>query len=182
MIGGIILMSFSVYFFQTPNEFTLGGMAGLALILSSFITPLVPFLSYEVILAIINVLLLIIGLIVLGKQCTVKTIFCSLFYTGLIYLFQYFHVIEEINAAVGNFDANGNALTTLTNQPLLELVYAILLFGIGGALVFNSGASSGGTDIIALILKKYTRLNGRYGAYDNRYGYRTYLVLHVRRR
>lgn len=159
MIGGIILMSFSVYFFQTPNEFTLGGMAGLALILSSFITPLVPFLSYEVILAIINVLLLIIGLIVLGKQCTVKTIFCSLFYTGLIYLFQYFHVIEEINAAVGNVDANGNALTTLTNQPLLELVYAILLFGIGGALVFNSGASSGGTDIIALILKKYTRLN-----------------------
>ena len=57
-------------------------------------------------------------------------------------LFQYFHVIEEINAAVGNVDANGNALTTLTNQPLLELVYAILLFGIGGALVFNSGASS----------------------------------------
>ena len=41
----------------------------------------------------------------------------------------------------------------------MELVYAILLFGIGGAIVFNCGASSGGTDIIALILKKFTRLN-----------------------
>ena len=50
-------------------------------------------------------------------------------------------------------------MTTLTDQPLLELIYAILLFGVGGALIFNCGASSGGTDIIALILKKYTRLN-----------------------
>ncbi|MDE7082983.1 MAG: YitT family protein [Clostridia bacterium] len=154
MIGGIILMSFSVYFFQTPNEFTLGGMAGLALVLSSFITPAVPFLSYEVILAIINVLLLIIGLIVLGKQCTVKTIFCSLLYTGIIFLFEHFKIISLINEVAGRAGA-----ATLTDQPLLELVYAILLFGIGGALVFNSGASSGGTDIIALILKKYTRLN-----------------------
>ena len=42
---------------------------------------------------------------------------------------------------------------------LISLTYACLLFGIGGALIFNCGASSGGTDIIALIFKKYTRLN-----------------------
>ncbi len=146
---GIILMSFSVYFFQTPNHFTLGGIAGLALVLGEFIP-----LDYEILMAIINIALLILGLIILGKQCTVRTIFCSLFYTGIIWLFEYFDIIEHINEAAGRVGA-----ATLTDEPLMELVYAILLFGIGGAIVFNCGASSGGTDIIALILKKFTRLN-----------------------
>ena len=146
---GIILMSFSVYFFQTPNHFTLGGIAGLALVLGEFIP-----LDYEILMAIINVALLILGLIILGKQCTVRTIFCSLFYTGIIWLFEYFDIIEHINEAAGRVGA-----ATLTDEPLMERVYAILLFGIGGAIVFNCGASSGGTDIIALIFKKFTKLN-----------------------
>ena len=156
---GIILMSFSVYFFQTPNNFTLGGIAGVAIIINSFL-PADTFFTQGVIMAIINVALLIIGLIILGKQCTIRTIFCSLFYTGFIWLFEYLDVIKLINEAAGNInEATGLVNTTLTNEPLLELVYAILLFGIGGAIVFNCGASSGGTDIIALILKKFTSLN-----------------------
>lgn len=168
MFLGIIMMSCSVYFFQTPNDFTMGGIAGIAIILESFLKPLVPFFSQGVIMAIINVFLLILGLLILGKQCTLKTIVCSLFYTGFIWLFEYLDIIGLINSAAGRIETVVNpetgesvtkALRTLSNQPFLELVYAIMLFGIGGALVFNSGASSGGTDIIALILKKYTKLN-----------------------
>ena len=154
MIVGIIMMSASVYFFQTPNNFTLGGIAGIAIVLNKIILNASPevaaILTQGVIMAIINVLLLILGLIILGKQCTIKTIFCSLFYTGIIWLFEYIDVISYVAP---------EGMKTLTNQPLLELTYAILLFGVGGALIFNCGASSGGTDIIALILKKYTRLN-----------------------
>ena len=47
----------------------------------------------------------------------------------------------------------------LTNEPLLELVFAVFLSGVGSSLLFNIGASSGGTDIIAMILKKYTSLD-----------------------
>lgn len=159
LIFGIIMMSCSVYFFQTPNDFTLGGIAGIAVILESFIKPLAPFFTQGVIMAIINVALLIIGLIILGRQCTVRTIFCSLFYTAFIWLFEYLDVIGAINTAIGRVNEAGVALRSLTDEPLLELVYAILLFGIGGALVFNCGASSGGTDIIALILKKFTNIN-----------------------
>ncbi|MDE7329918.1 MAG: YitT family protein [Clostridia bacterium] len=169
MTFGIILMSFSVYFFQTPNDFTLGGIAGIAVIINSFIpAPVNQILTQGVIMAIINVALLIIGLIILGKQCTIRTIFCSLFYTGFIWLFEYFDVIGLINTAAGRVETVINpetgeeitrALRALSDEPFLELVYAILLFGIGGAIVFNCGASSGGTDIIALILKKFTNLN-----------------------
>ncbi|MBR4072545.1 MAG: YitT family protein, partial [Clostridia bacterium] len=49
--------------------------------------------------------------------------------------------------------------STLTDDPLLELVYAVLLTGIGSAIIFSQAGSSGGTDIIALILKKYTSIN-----------------------
>ena len=47
----------------------------------------------------------------------------------------------------------------LTDQPMLELVFAIMLPAIGSAILFNIDASSGGTDVIAMILKKYTSMN-----------------------
>lgn len=138
---GIILMSCSVYFFQTPNNFTLGGVAGIAILLSNVIQH--PFFTQSVLMLIINVFLIIIGLIILGKQCTFLTIYCSLFYTGIIALLE---LVLPLSAPI-------------TNQPFMELCYAVLLFGVGGALIFNCGASSGGTDIIALIVKKFTKLN-----------------------
>ena len=82
MAVGIIMMSASVYFFQTPNDLTLGGIAGIAIVLNKLIYNASPdvaaILTQGVIMAIINVLLLVLGLIILGKQCTVKTIFCSI--------------------------------------------------------------------------------------------------------
>ena len=52
-----------------------------------------------------------------------------------------------------------NGVAKLTGQPMLELVFAVMLTGIGSAILFKCNASSGGTDIVALILKKYTSLN-----------------------
>lgn len=140
---GVLMMAASVFFFQVPNNFTVGGVGGISIILSMYLP-----LTQAQIMAIINVLLLILGMIILGKQCTLLTIFCSVMYTAEIYIFETFIPAEIVSA--------GNPLT---DQTFLELAYAILLFGVGGALIFNCGASSGGTDIIALILKKYTRLN-----------------------
>ncbi len=145
MTLGIVLMSLSVYFFQTPNRFTLGGVAGIALLLAKYTPPMTQ--SYWII--IINVALIIIGLITLGRSCTIKTIFCSLLYSAIIWVLEYFNVLGLITGGQER----------LTDQPFLELVYAILMFGIGGALVFNCGGTSGGTDIIAMILKKFTSLN-----------------------
>ena len=47
----------------------------------------------------------------------------------------------------------------LTDEPLLELVFAVFLPAVGSAVLFNIGASSGGTDIVAMILKKHTSFN-----------------------
>lgn len=138
---GSFIMAISVYFFQTPNNITFGGVAGIAFLLDGK-----PF-SQGVWMIIINASLIVIGLIILGKQCTVRTIFASAVYTGSIYLFELIGKVTDLQHPI----TGGN--TTLA------LIYAILLFGAGGALVFNCGSSSGGTDIIALILKKFTRVN-----------------------
>ncbi|BCN28715.1 hypothetical protein bsdtb5_00100 [Anaeromicropila herbilytica] len=47
----------------------------------------------------------------------------------------------------------------LTDEPVLELMFAVALPAIGSAILFNIGASSGGTDIVAMLLKKYTNIN-----------------------
>lgn len=148
-----LMMAASVFFFQAANNFTLGGMGGLSIVLSNLITPHVPWLSQAVILAIINVVLLIVGFIVLGKKPMLPTIYCSLVYTAEIFVLEFVFNYIEIKT--------GNSILPFTGgeQKLLELCYAILLMGVGAAIIFNFGASSGGSDIIALILKKYTSIN-----------------------
>lgn len=158
----IVLMAVSVYFFQMQYNFVLGGVGGISIMLSSVIP--VEWLTPAVIMVFINVFLLIFGFIILGKDCTFKTVYCCILYTGLILLFEKVIPLEKPVTAEWVLDESGqvlvvNGVKQFTGQPFLELCYAILLFGLGGAILFNCGASSGGTDIIALILKKYTKIN-----------------------
>ncbi len=144
---GTLLVAAGVYFFKAPNHFATGGVSGIAIIIANYTGSV---LKQSDLVMIINVVLLIVGFIFLGKGCTLKTLYCSLVYSAENMLFEHFLPLDgSINGLTG----------PLTDQPLMELVYAMLLTGIGSAIIFNCRASSGGTDIIALILKKYTKLN-----------------------
>jgi uncharacterized membrane-anchored protein YitT (DUF2179 family) len=136
---GILLMAVGIYFFKATNGFATGGVSGISVILAKIF----PAVTQATFMLIINVLLLIIGVIVLGRNCGLSTIYCSIILSIENWLFEYFIPLSK----------------PLTDQPLLELVYAVLLTGIGSAIIFKCGSSTGGTDIIALILKKFTSLN-----------------------
>ncbi len=136
---GVLLMAIGIYFFKAPNGFATGGVSGVAIILANIF----PVLTQSVYMMIINVLLLIVGVIVLGKECGILTIYCSLMLSLENWLFE---TLVPLSAP-------------LTSYPLLELVYAVLLTGVGSAIIFKCRASSGGTDIVALVLKKYTSMN-----------------------
>ncbi|MDE6074986.1 MAG: YitT family protein [Clostridia bacterium] len=144
MTLGTILVAAGVYFFKAPNHFATGGVSGISIVLAKFVP-----LNQSTLVMIINAALLIIGFIFLGKGCTIRTLYCSLMYSAENMLLEKFLPIEKITGGAA----------TLTGQPLMELVYAMLLTGIGSAIMFNCKASSGGTDIVALILKKFTKLN-----------------------
>lgn len=136
MSMGCVLLSFGVYFFKIPNGFATGGVTGIGTILGK-LTPISP----AAWIWILNIVLMLIGFVFLGGETGINTIYCSMLYSAITYALEILVPISE----------------PLTNQPLLELVYAMLLTAIGSAMIFNSGASSGGTDIAALILKKYVK-------------------------
>ena len=136
---GTVIMAAGIYFFKFPNNFSTGGVSALSMIL----TALFPILTAGQYMMIINVLLLIVGLLVFGKNFAVKTIYSSLLLSVCTRIFEVIVPLAQ----------------PLTNEKFLELIFAIGLTAIGSALIFNEAASSGGTDIIAMILKKFTNLN-----------------------
>lgn len=136
---GTLLLTMGVYFFKIPNGFATGGVSGIGTILGAS----APILSAAQWIMGINILLLVLGFFILGKVNGVRTVYCSLLFSFLTYVFEIFFPLSA----------------PLTDQPFLELSYAMLLTSLGSAIIFNNMASSGGTDIVALILKKYTQLN-----------------------
>ena len=137
--AGVLLLTIGVYFFKTPNNFATGGVSGLSLLLARAL----PLHTQAQYMAAINVILLIIGAVVLGKECNGLTVFCSLQFSALNWLLE---VLVPMNKP-------------FTEEPLMELIYAMFLSGIASGILFDCNASSGGTDIIALILRKYSTLD-----------------------
>ena len=125
-----LIMVFGNYFFKFPNNFAFGGITGFSTIVSA-VTPL----SASQFTFIANMVLLVMGFIFIGKG------------------------FGMMSVALGAMDKWFPLAKPLTEQPVLELVFAVFLPAIGSALLFNIGASSGGTDIIAMIFKKYTSFN-----------------------
>ena len=132
------MLAAGVYFFKIPNGFSTGGVSGIGTILSR-LTPI----GAGVWIWILNFALLIIGFVFLGGQTGIKTVYCSLLYSTLTALFE---KVVPLNSS-------------LTEDMFLDLVWAMLLTSIGSALIFNMNGSAGGTDIVALILKKYTKID-----------------------
>ena len=90
-----------------------------------------------------NLVLLVVGLIFLGKEFAMTTGYATFVMSVELMVF------EKICPLSG----------PLSDQPMLDLLFAIALPAIASALLFNVGASSGGTDIIALIVEKYTHIH-----------------------
>lgn len=139
--AGVFVLSLGVYFFKFPNNFTTGGVSGLAIILGRLIPT--PWLSPATMMTIINIALLVVGFIFLGRGFGFWTTYSSLMFSFETWLLERLMPMEA----------------PFTDQPLLELCFAIMLPAVGSALLFNNNASSGGTDIVAMILKKYTTLD-----------------------
>jgi uncharacterized membrane-anchored protein YitT (DUF2179 family) len=137
---GVELVVFGVYFFKFPNHFSIGGVTGLAIILNNIFGKAI---SSGTIVLIINIALLIVGYFFVDKSFGIKTVYGSILMSLSLQLLE---VIIPMNKP-------------MTNEPVLELAFAVALPAVGAAMLFNIGASTGGTDIIAMILRKYSSLD-----------------------
>lgn len=137
---GVELVVFGVYFFKFPNNFSIGGVTGLAVLVSQVMGPAI---SSGTLVLVFNLALLVVGYLVLGRRFGNRTAYGSILMSGSISLLEYIYPMN------GPF----------TNEPVLELAFAVILPAVGAAILFNIGSSTGGTDIIALILKKHTNID-----------------------
>ena len=139
MTLGDVIMVIGIYFFKFPNNFSTGGVSGISVIAAHYFPAMTP----ATIGLIVNIALLILGYAMLGKSFGYKTAYVSILQSGLLRLLE---ILVPMRAP-------------LTTQPMLELIFAVSLPAIGSAILFNIGASSGGTDIVAMLLRKYTALD-----------------------
>jgi len=135
---GTLLTAIGVYFFKFPNNFSTGGVSGISIILGHYM-PSTP----GALMFIINQVLLLIGFLIFGKSFGIRTAYASLVLSAATWGLEY---ICPMSAP-------------MTSEPLLELIFSVAFPAIGSAILFNMQASSGGTDIVAMLLRKYTNLN-----------------------
>ena len=135
---GSALYAASTVLFIFPLALLLGGTSGISVILESFL----PF-SPGTILVVINILLIVLAFFILGKEMAVKTFVGSTLTTLFVGLFEKILVFEA----------------PLIGNPYLSSLVGAAIIALASGIMFYVDSSSGGTDIIALIVKKFTAID-----------------------
>lgn len=135
---GAAIAAASIFFFMIPSQVVVGSGSALAMVLSNFIP--VP---VSAIMLVINVVLLAFGFLLIGPEFGAKTVYSAIM----------------VPAYMGLFELVFPNFTSLTNDPLLDMIGYILVVGVGSAILFSRNASSGGLDIVAKIMNKYLKMD-----------------------
>ncbi len=131
---GNALLAFVVAAFIIPHDIIMGGTTGIAIVLNKTFG-----IDTALIVLVLNVILLFLGLIIIGKKLFITSVASTLLYPAFLSLMQRIPGID-----------------TLTGNTLLAALFAGVLMGISLGLVMRVGSSTGGMDITNLILSKLT--------------------------
>jgi uncharacterized membrane-anchored protein YitT (DUF2179 family) len=137
MLAGNALLAFLVAAFIIPHDIIAGGVTGIGIVLSK----LIPGIDISLVILIMNVLLLLLGLVVLGKKFFLTTVASSLLYPVMLGAFQ----------RIPNIDK-------LTADPVLAAIFAGCLMGVALGLVMRVGSSTGGMDVLNLVFAHWFHL------------------------
>lgn len=131
---GNAIVAASVYFFMLPSQVSVGSGTALAMVLSNFIP-----LPISVITLGLNVVLLAIGFLLIGPEFGIKTVYCAIMMPLILGLFEL--IFPDFQS--------------ITQDPLLDVTCHILVVGFGLSILFSRNASSGGLDIVAMLMNKF---------------------------
>lgn len=160
---GVFLMAMAYSILIDRNKLVIGGVGGIATILSNAITWLK--INSSFIILIINVVLLLIALIFVGKKFFLKTLYTSLIYPVYVFMFEKIILLlqdvvpdlsltkEELAIKLSDIALGQNAANAImAGSYLLVIIFGAVISGFGLGLALKKGASTGGVDIIQQIL------------------------------
>jgi len=136
---GLFIMAIGLSIFLIPADLAVGGVTGLAMVIQHYF----PNINLGLLMLIFNILLFTLGYFMIGSAFGSKTIYCSFALSAMIGLMEWLLPLQG----------------AIVNDIILNLVFGIVIQGIGMAIVFYQNASTGGTDIIAKIINKFTNID-----------------------
>lgn len=135
-VFAMFLLALNYNIFLVHNNLVIGGTSGLAIILNHLFG-----ISLSLMILLFNIVLVIISYLTLGKEQTRRTIIGSLLYPLFV----------EITIPLANYL---NPYTSFDNI-LLTILVAALIYGFATGVIYKTGYTTGGTDIIMQIVNKY---------------------------
>ena len=132
---GTFILALSLHFFLVPSRLIAGGASGFAMIMST-----VTGVPMSTIYFFVNIILIILGIITIGATFGVLTIYSSLICSGFLYILENYYPMKA----------------PFSDDLFINLMFGIFISATGISLVLNSGASTGGSDIVGKIIEKYT--------------------------
>lgn len=138
LTGAVAIIAAAVYFFLVPSHASVSSISGLGIVLANFVP-----LPLSAITMILNVVLLVIGFLICGREFGAKTVYTSIL----------------LPAFIGLFERLFPNLGSLTDSQELDVLCYILVVSVGLSILFNRNASSGGLDIVAKIMNKYLHMD-----------------------
>lgn len=132
-----IIVAAAVFFFLIPSHVSVGSISGLAIVLGNFVP-----LNISSITFILNIFLLIVGFLFIGREFGAKTVYTSFLLPVVLAALEFIFPENQ----------------SITNDAFLDVLCYIFVVSIGLAMLFNRNASSGGLDIVAKFLNKYLHM------------------------
>lgn len=137
IVFALTILGVSINMFLGPHHIAAGGVSGLGILLESALG-----FDRAMVILVLNIIMLVLALLFLGKQPFFKVLFGSLVFPLII------AIIPE---------------TMITPDRLLSVIFGSAIFALGVAILYKNNSSSGGTTIPPLIFKKYFHLNTSIG-------------------
>ncbi len=139
--AGVFILSLGLTLFLIPHKIAAGGISGIGIILYYLLGINVGYTIF-----VLNLILFVLAFRILGRSFGFKTIYATIAYSVIV------GFLSKVLPPEG-----------ITNDLILNVLFGCFLSGTGMAIVFSREASTGGTDIIAMILRKLTNLDVSWG-------------------
>jgi uncharacterized membrane-anchored protein YitT (DUF2179 family) len=141
IVAGCAFMGLAYSLFLIPHHFVPGGVSGIAIIINYFAP-----LPVGLLILALNVPIFLLGLRTLGKKYVVGSLFGMVLSSLMI---DFFREIIKVKPA--------------TQNEILASIYGGIMLGVGLGIVFRGRASTGGSDVIGMILSKYSGMSLGFG-------------------
>ena len=146
LVAALLVGAAAVYYFLIPGNLILGSISGLAMVICSLLESAGIAMKVSVMVLILNAFLLILAYVFLGPEVGLKTIIASLLLGPFMDLWAWICPYDRLIEP---------GLTSVMGDPIFDLLGFVLLLGASQAFLFSINASTGGLDIVAMIMKKY---------------------------